>query len=209
MCSEESSSHLPSLLLSHSLSLAPPSRKRDGEREQKRKKDNTRKKRERTLDLSLGLGSLLDERLVDVRDDTTTGDGSLDEHIELLITTDGELEMARCDTLHLHILGGVAGKLQHLSSKVLEDGASVNGSGGTDTARATGHLLQNVVDTADRELKTGTSATRDGLADCVLLCLCALGSCCVGLSPHTHTQKSDQLPSSPQRTDIKEATNHC
>lgn len=37
-----------------------------------------------------GLG-LVDERLVDVRDDTTTGDRGLDQRVQLLVTTDGEL----------------------------------------------------------------------------------------------------------------------
>ena len=46
--------------------------------------------------MSLGalliLGALLlEERLVDVGDDTATGDGGLDEGIKLLVTTDGEL----------------------------------------------------------------------------------------------------------------------
>lgn len=47
------------------------------------------------------LGGLVDERLVDVRDHTTAGDGSLDEGVELLVTTDGELQVAGSDALHL------------------------------------------------------------------------------------------------------------
>ncbi len=35
--------------------------------------------------------SLVDERLVDVRNDTTTGNGSLDQGIEFLITANSEL----------------------------------------------------------------------------------------------------------------------
>lgn len=38
---------------------------------------------------------------------TTEGDGGTNESIELLITTDGELEMAGSDTLDLEILGSV------------------------------------------------------------------------------------------------------
>jgi hypothetical protein len=41
-------------------------------------------------------------------------DGGLDERVELLVSTDGELQMAGSDTLHLQILGGVSGKLKHL-----------------------------------------------------------------------------------------------
>lgn len=46
----------------------------------------------------------LDEGLVDVRDDTTTSDGGLDECVQLLVTTDGQLQVTRRDALHLEIL---------------------------------------------------------------------------------------------------------
>ena len=60
---------------------------------------------------------------MDVRDDTTAGDGGLDEGIEFLVTTDGELQVARSDALDLEVLAGIACELQHLSSQVLEDGS--------------------------------------------------------------------------------------
>ena len=41
--------------------------------------------------LGLGLGALVDERLVDVRDDAAARDGGLDERVELLVPTDGQL----------------------------------------------------------------------------------------------------------------------
>lgn len=56
------------------------------------------------LVLLLLLAGLLDQALVDVRDHTTTSNGGLDEGVELLITRDGELQVARRDTLHLEIL---------------------------------------------------------------------------------------------------------
>ena len=40
---------------------------------------------------SLGLGRLVDEGLVDVGDDSSSGDGGLDEGVELLVSADGEL----------------------------------------------------------------------------------------------------------------------
>lgn len=40
-------------------------------------------------------------------EDTTKSDGGTDEGIELLVTTDGELEMAWGDTLDLEVLGSV------------------------------------------------------------------------------------------------------
>lgn len=50
----------------------------------------------------------------DVGDDAAARDGGLDQRVQLLITTDGKLEMAGGDALHLQVLGGVAGQLQHL-----------------------------------------------------------------------------------------------
>lgn len=66
-------------------------------------------------------GSLLlaYERLVDVGDDTTTGNGRLDQRVQLLVSPDGQLEMARRYPLHLQVLGGVTSQLQHLSGEIL------------------------------------------------------------------------------------------
>lgn len=66
----------------------------------------------------LGEVSLLsDEGLVDVGDDSSSGDGRLDQRVQLLVASDGELEMAGGDTLHLQVLAGVAGQLEHLEEK--------------------------------------------------------------------------------------------
>lgn len=59
---------------------------------------------------SLSLLLLLDlqqQRAIDVWEDTTKSDGRTDEGVELLITTDGELEVAWCDALDLKVLGSV------------------------------------------------------------------------------------------------------
>lgn len=71
----------------------------------------------------MGLGRLHDQSLVDVGDDTTAGDGGLDEGIEFLVTADGKLQVARGDALDLQVLAGVTSELKHLSSQVLEDGS--------------------------------------------------------------------------------------
>ena len=42
---------------------------------------------------------------MDVGDDTTAGDGRLDEGVELLVTADGELEVAGRDALDLWVSG--------------------------------------------------------------------------------------------------------
>jgi hypothetical protein len=41
---------------------------------------------------------LANERFVNVRNDTTPSDGGFNQAVELLISTNGELKMARCDT---------------------------------------------------------------------------------------------------------------
>ena len=55
--------------------------------------------------------------LVDVRDHTAARDGGLDQRVQLLITADGELKVARSDALHLEVLAGVAGKLEDLGCR--------------------------------------------------------------------------------------------
>ena len=98
-------------------------------------------------------------------DDSTTSDGGLDEGVELLVTTDGELQVTRCDALDLEVLGGVARKLEHLGGEVLQDGSRVDGGGGADAALGGDGVLQEAVDAADRELQGGEtrgSATGSG-----------------------------------------------
>ena len=109
------------------------------------------------------LVALLDERLVDVRNDTAASDRGLDQGVELLITADGELQVARRDALDLEVLGGVASELQHLSREVLEDRGAVDGSRSSDTAIGSEAALEEAVDTTDRELEAGASRAGDGL----------------------------------------------
>lgn len=42
-----------------------------------------------------------------MRQDASEGDGRADQRVQLLVTTDGELEVARRDALDLEILCGV------------------------------------------------------------------------------------------------------
>ncbi len=60
------------------------------------------------------LALLADEGLVDVRDDATASDGSLNQGVQLFVTTDGQLQVTGGDTLHLQILGSVTGQLENL-----------------------------------------------------------------------------------------------
>ena len=54
--------------------------------------------------------SLSDEEiLMDVRDDTSTGNSSLDEHVELFVTSDGQLQVSGSDSPDFEVLWGVTG----------------------------------------------------------------------------------------------------
>ena len=103
----------------------------------------------------LSFGRLVDERLVDVRDDTTSGNGSLDQGIQFFVTPNGQLQVARSDTLDLQILAGVSSQLEDLGRQVFENCRRVNGSGSSDTVSLVNRLLQETVNTTDRELKSG------------------------------------------------------
>ncbi len=103
---------------------------------------------------SVLLGRLFDEHLVDVRNHTTSGDGGVDEGVELLVSADGELEMARGDTLDLEILRGVSSELKHLGGEVLEDSGAVDGGSRSNTTVGLDAFLQEPVDTTDGELET-------------------------------------------------------
>lgn len=130
-----------------------------------------------------GLGRLFgaalftDQRLVDMRDDTTAGDRRLDQTVQLLVSTDGELQVTRRDTLHLQILGRVAGQLENLSGQVLEDGSGVDGGRGSDASVAGRAVLQVPMDTTDGELKSGTGRARYGLGFRLSGVLASFASC--------------------------------
>lgn len=100
---------------------------------------------------------------MDVRNNTTAGDGRLDQRVQLFVTSDGQLQVTGCDTLHLEILRGVSSQLEHLSGQVLEDSGRIDGGSRSDTAMSGRPRLQMSVDTTDRELKTGTGGSRDRL----------------------------------------------
>ena len=65
--------------------------------------------------------------LVNVGEDTTLGDGDVTEQlVQLLVVTDGELQVTRDDTRLLVVTSGVASQLENLSSQVLKDGSEVD-----------------------------------------------------------------------------------
>jgi len=57
---------------------------------------------------------------VDVWDHTTARDGGLDECVKFFVSSNGKLQMARCDTLHFQILAGVSSQFEYLGREVLQ-----------------------------------------------------------------------------------------
>lgn len=100
----------------------------------------------------MGLGGLHDESLVDVWDNTTAGNSGLDEGIELLVTTDSELQVAGSNAFDLEILGGITSQLKNFSGQVLKDSSWVDSWGSTDAAAGIDSCLEDSVDSADGEL---------------------------------------------------------
>ena len=90
---------------------------------------------------------------MDVRDHTTTSNGSLDQSVKLLVTADSKLQVTGSYSLHLEVLAGVTSELENLSGEVLEDSGSVDCAGGSDTAVGAHSALQESVDSSDRELR--------------------------------------------------------
>lgn len=99
---------------------------------------------------------------MDVRDHTSTSNGALDEGVKLLVSTDGQLEVTRGDTLDLQILASVPSQLQYLSCQVLQDSSRVDRRSSTNTAICLRPLLQLTMDTADRKLKPRAGRAGDG-----------------------------------------------
>lgn len=60
---------------------------------------------------SLLLTLLPNEGFVDVGNDTSSSNCCLDQRVQLLITTDGQLQVTGSDALHLQVFGGVARQL--------------------------------------------------------------------------------------------------
>lgn len=91
---------------------------------------------------------------MNVRDNTTACNGGLDESIQLLVSSNGELKMPGCDTLDLEILAGISSELQDFGSKIFENSGSVDSSRGSHTLTVLNRGFQETMDTTDGKLQT-------------------------------------------------------
>ena len=60
-------------------------------------------------------GLLCKQRLVDMRDDSSPGDGGLDERVKLLVPSDGKLDVPRGDRASLEIRNSIANSSKYQS----------------------------------------------------------------------------------------------
>lgn len=117
------------------------------------KKWQCRKWEGKTAAALLLLSLLGQQDSLDVGQDTTLGNGDPgQELVELLVVTDGQLQVTGDDTSLLVVSCSIACQLQNFSSEVLHDGSQVNWSSRTYTLGIVA-LTQQTVDSAHWELK--------------------------------------------------------
>ena len=132
---------------------------------------------------------------------TSTSNCCLDKGIQLLITTDGKLQVTGSDTLHLQVFGGISRQLQNLlkyetklsqghsckqrnmlsqickvgrayfSSEVLKDGSTVHSCCGANATMAGCAGLQVSVDTTHWELSGSRHKTVVSINQCSTISL--------------------------------------
>jgi len=89
-----------------------------------------------------------------MRNDTTTSNCRLDQSIQFLVTSNGELQVTRCDTFDFEIFTSVSGQLQNLSGEVFQNSRSVYSSGCSHPMALVYRILQETMDAAYGELKS-------------------------------------------------------
>ena len=94
---------------------------------------------------------------MDVRDNTTSSNSCLDESVELFVTSDGEQQVSRSDSLNLEILRSISSELKNLSGEVLKDSSTVDGRSSSYSGVGTDSALKESVDSSNGELNKGQS----------------------------------------------------
>ena len=91
---------------------------------------------------------------VDVGKHTTGSDGSVSHELgELLIVSDGELDVSWHDSVLLVVLGSVTSELEDLGGEVLKDGGEVHWGTGSDSLGVSS-VLEESGDSSNWELKS-------------------------------------------------------
>ena len=102
------------------------------------------------------VGLLGEEYSLDVWQYTTLGNGHTREQlVQLLVITDGQLQVTGDDPCLFVVTGSIACQLENFSGQVLHDSGQVDGGTGSDSLSIVS-LAQVTVDTSHGELKTST-----------------------------------------------------
>jgi hypothetical protein len=88
-----------------------------------------------------------------VGQDTSKGNGGADQGVEFFVAADGELQVARRDTLDFEILCGIAGEFEYFGGKVFKNGGQVDGSLGANTGLLSGNVAEMTLDTTAGKLQ--------------------------------------------------------
>ena len=92
-----------------------------------------RKRRLAQASSLLLLGLLGEKHSLDVRQNSTLGDGhTREELVQFLVVTDSQLQVTGDDTSFLIVTGGITGQLEHLGCEVFHDGSQVDWGTGTN-----------------------------------------------------------------------------
>ena len=95
---------------------------------------------------------------MDVWENTTGGDGDVLHKLgELLVVSDGELDVSWDNSALLGVLGGVTGELEDLGGEVLKDGSEVDWGTSTNSVGVLSGLEESG-DSSDWELKAGSGS---------------------------------------------------
>lgn len=92
---------------------------------------------------------------MDVRDDTTTGNGGLDQSIQFFVSSNGQLQVTGSDTLHLQVFARISSQFQYFCRQVFQNGGRIDGRCRSDTVSLVHGVLQETMHTTYGELKTG------------------------------------------------------
>ena len=110
------------------------------------------------------LGLLGQKDSLDVGEDTTLGNGdSSKQFVQLLVITDGQLQVTGDDPGLLVVTGSIASQLKDLSRQVLHDSSHVDGGSSSNTLSIVA-LAEETVDPAHWELESSTARPRLGLS---------------------------------------------
>jgi hypothetical protein len=105
------------------------------------------------IDCLFLLSLLWEQDGVDVWQDTTLGDSDISKQfVQLLIVSNGELQVTWNDTRLLVVSGSVSSQLEDFGAEVFQDGGEVDWGTSSNTLSIVS-LSQETVDTSDWELE--------------------------------------------------------